>query len=296
MPLRCWLSLRVLRSRNQAMEPGRFAPPRIRLPVRLHFLHPFVLSRANKVFSGSESRSRQSRMISSRCRKMVFVSYIHVLSAAFLMGLAAAAPMGPVNMLAIRRGLIGGWRHTLACGIGSVTGDLILFSLVLLGGHYLFSDLSNPTLRTVLAAIGVLVLLPLGIYFLVRAVKDPLRAFASARKRWNETTVPAHLVAEVADAAALTTFNPLTIIYWVGVTSNWLPFAHSVLGTSAPEWGILMAAAGLMTWFTALVVVVRFIPSRIGPIFFRLVNGILGLILLGFATFCAIVLSRHFDH
>jgi len=61
--------------------------------------------------------------------------------------LAAAAPMGPVNMLAIRRGVIGGWRHTVACGIGSVTGDLILFSLVLLGGHYLFSDLSNPTLQ-----------------------------------------------------------------------------------------------------------------------------------------------------
>jgi len=223
------------------------------------------------------------------------LSYIHVLSAAFLMGLAAAAPMGPVNMLAIRRGLIGGWRHTLACGIGSVTGDLILFSLVLLGGHYLFSDLSNPTLRTYLEAAGVIVLLPLGIYFLVRDVKDPLRAFASARKRWNETTVPAHLVAEVGDAAALTVLNPLTIIYWVGVTANWLPFAHSVLGITAPEWGILMAAAGLMTWFAALVIVVRFIPNRIGPIFFRLVNAILGLILLGFATFCAIVLFRHFN-
>ena len=109
-------------------------------------------------------------------RNMVFVSDIHVLSAAFFMGLAAAAPMGPVNMLAIRRGMIGGWRHTLACAIGSVTGDLILFSLVLLGGHYLLSDLSNPTLRTVLAAIGVIVLLPLGIYFLFRAVKEPLRA------------------------------------------------------------------------------------------------------------------------
>ena len=54
------------------------------------------------------------------CGNMVFVSYIHVLSAAFLMGLAAAAPMGPVNMLAIGRGVIGGWRHTLACGIGSI--------------------------------------------------------------------------------------------------------------------------------------------------------------------------------
>jgi L-lysine exporter family protein LysE/ArgO len=222
-------------------------------------------------------------------------SYIHVLSAAFLMGLAAAAPMGPVNMLAIRRGVIGGWRHTLAYGIGSVTGDLILFSMVLLGGHYLFSDLSNPTLQTYLEAIGVIVLLPLGIYFLLRAVKDPLRAFASARKRWNETTVPAHLVADVGDAAALTIFNPLTMIYWVGVTANWLPFAHLVLGIAAPEWGILMSAAGLMTWFAALVVVVRFIPNRIGPIFFRLVNTILGLILLGFATFCVIVLFHHFN-
>jgi arginine exporter protein ArgO len=107
----------------------------------------------------------------------VFISYIHVLSTAFLMGLAVAAPMGPVNMLAIRRGLIGGWRHSLACGIGSVTGDLILFSLVLLGGHYLLSDLSNLTLQTVLAAIGIIVLLPLGIYFLVRSVKEPMRAY-----------------------------------------------------------------------------------------------------------------------
>ena len=227
---------------------------------------------------------------------MVIVSYIHVLSAAFLMGLAAAAPMGPVNMLAIRRGMIGGWRHTLACGIGSVTGDLILFSLVLFGGHYLLSDLSNPILRTVLTAIGVIVLLPLGLYFLVRAVKEPLRAYATARQRWDERTVPAHLVTEAADCTALTILNPLTIAYWVGVTSNWLPFAHSVLGYSAPGWGVLMATAGLVTWFTALIVAVRFIPHRIGPNFFRLVNAILGVILLGFAMFCAMVLYRHFLH
>ena len=224
----------------------------------------------------------------------MIVSDIHVLSAAYFMGLAAAAPMGPVNMLAIRRGLIGGWHHTLACGIGSVTGELMLFFLVLLGGHYLFSDLSDPTLRTVLAGIGVIVLLPLGIYFLIRAVKEPLRAYASARKDWNEGTVPAHLATDVASCAALTMFNPLTVIYWVGVTANWLPLAHSILGSKAPGWGILMVAGGLTTWFTTLIVVVRFLPHRIGPTFFRLVNAILGLILLGFATFCAIVLTRHF--
>jgi threonine/homoserine/homoserine lactone efflux protein len=121
-----------------------------------------------------------------------------------------------------------------------------------------------------------------------------MRAYASARQHWDEGTVPAHLIAEVTNCVALTLFNPLTILYWVGVTSNWLPFAHSVLGHSAPVWGILMAAAGLTSWFTAVIIVVRFIPDRIGPTFFRLVNAILGLILLGFATFCGIVLSRHF--
>ena len=227
---------------------------------------------------------------------MLIISDIHVLSAAFFMGLASAAPMGPVNMLAIRRGLIGGWRHTLACGAGSVMGELILFSLILLGGHYLFSDLANPTLQTVLAGIGLIVLLPLGIYFLVRAVKEPMQAYASARKDWNESTVPEHLATDFASCFALTIFNPLTMIYWVGVTSNWLPLAHSILGSKAPAWGILTVAAGLATWFTALVIVVRFIPNRIGPTFFRLVNAVLGLILLGFAAFCAIILSRHFLH
>jgi threonine/homoserine/homoserine lactone efflux protein len=64
---------------------------------------------------------------------MVFVPYIHVLSVAFLMGLAAAAPIGPVNMMAIRRRVVGGWHRTLACGIGSVFADLVCPPR----GHYL---------------------------------------------------------------------------------------------------------------------------------------------------------------
>jgi threonine/homoserine/homoserine lactone efflux protein len=224
----------------------------------------------------------------------MFVSDVHVLASAYLMGLAAAAPLGPVNMLAIRRGMIGGWRHTLACGIGSVAGDLILFSLVLLGGSYLLSDLSNPALQSVLAAIGLIVLLPLGLYFLVRAVKEPLRAYASARKRWDESTVPEHLATDVAAGTALTIFNPATMVYWVGVTSNWLPFAHSIFGSKATVLGILMAAAGLMTWFTTLTFVVRVMPHRLDATFFRFVNATFGFILLAFATFCAIVVSQYF--
>jgi threonine/homoserine/homoserine lactone efflux protein len=224
---------------------------------------------------------------------MVFVSYIRVLAAAFLMGLAAAAPIGPVNMMAIRRGVVEGWRHTLVCGLGSVFGDLVLFSVALLGGRYLMPDLFNPTVQIVLAAIGAVVIFPVGVYFLALAIKESHRAYDTARRRWSEGPVPARLAVEAAEAATLTIFNPLTMIYWVGVTSGWLPFAYSVLGNRALGWGLSMAGAGLITWFTALVVVVRFIPHRIDAIFFRLANAVLGIILLSFATYCAVVLLRH---
>jgi threonine/homoserine/homoserine lactone efflux protein len=229
-------------------------------------------------------------------RDMAFGSFISVLAAAFLMGLAAAAPMGPVNMMAIRRGVVGGWRHTLACGIGAVFGDLVLFSLALIGGRYLLPGLSNLRLQNTLMAIGVVTLYPVGIYFLALAVKNHRRAYKSARKRWSEGPIPARLAGEAAKAAALTIFNPLTMLYWIGVTSSWLPFAHSVLGDRASGWGTLMVGAGLMTWFAALIAIVRFIPHRIGAIFFRMANAILGLILLGFGTYCAVILSRHLLH
>jgi hypothetical protein len=54
-----------------------------------------------------------------------------------------------------------------------------------------------------------------------------------------------------------------------------------------------MVGLGLMAWFTTLIVIVRFIPHRVGATFFRLANAILGLILLGFGTYCAVILSRH---
>ena len=72
---------------------------------------------------------------------------------------------------------------------------------------------------------GAIVLLPLEI---CRVVKEPLRAYVSARQHWDEGTVPGHVLGEVGNAA-LTIFNPLTMTYWVGVTSNWLAIAHSVL-------------------------------------------------------------------
>jgi threonine/homoserine/homoserine lactone efflux protein len=228
--------------------------------------------------------------------KMAFRNYIHVLAAAFLMGLAAAAPMGPVNMMAIRRGVAGGWRHTLACGIGSVFGDLFLFSLALAGGSYLLPGLMSPRLHTAFDAVGAAILVPVGISFLVLAARHPRRAYRRARRLWGKEALSSFLLGEAAKSAALTLFNPLSIVYWAAVTTTWLTFARPVLGIHTAGWGILMAGAGLISWFSALILFVRFVPQYAGVSLFRAANAILGLILLAFGTYCAVDLSRRLLH
>ena len=169
---------------------------------------------------------------------MAFSNYIHVLAAAFLMGLVAAAPIGPVNMMAIRRGVIGGWRHTLACGIGSVFGDLALFSLALAGGKEFLPRLANPKVHTAVRG-GWRSHSGSGRNILPCALREPSAPgiYRRARRLWGEGPLPSLLLGEAAKSTALTMFNPLSMVYWIAVTSSWLPLAHSVLGPRAAGWG-----------------------------------------------------------
>ncbi len=153
--------------------------------------------------------------------EMAFRNSIHVLAAAFLMGLAAAVPIGPVNMMAIRRGVAGGWRHTLACGIGSIFGDLVLFSLALAGGSYLLPRLSNPKIHAALEALGTAILIPAGVYFLTLSMSHPRRAYRRAQRLWGKGPLSSLLIGEAGKSAALTVFNPFSMLYWAAVTSGW---------------------------------------------------------------------------
>jgi putative LysE/RhtB family amino acid efflux pump len=208
---------------------------------------------------------------------------------AFLIGFAASAPIGPVNMMAIRRGLLGGPRHTMAFGAGAILGDLTLFSLAHWGGHHFTAELENGRIRSTLALVGLLVLLPFGVYFLVSALKNSKVAHKHERELREKKSVPGRLLDESAFAFLLTVVNPLGIVYWIGVASSWIPTAYSMLGPDGAAWGILAAAAGMVVWFGILVVLVSFVPDRLSATFFRWVNAALGIVLIGFSVWCAML-------
>jgi threonine/homoserine/homoserine lactone efflux protein len=205
------------------------------------------------------------------------------------MGFLAAAPIGPVNMMAIRRGIIGKWTHTLACGAGSAFADLLVFSLVLgllfLGGHWI-APLSSSGFKRGMAIAGMVALVPMGVYFVIHSFRQPLREFARARRQM-QSNPPKHLMADVIAGITLTLTNPLCIFYWLTATTNWKANAQS--GLICPWWGLLMVGAGLMSWFIILTFLVRFMPNQIGPKFFRTVNFICGVMLVAFGAYCSLV-------
>ena len=215
-----------------------------------------------------------------------------VFGSAFLMGFAASAPIGPVNIMAIRRGLLAGPRHTMACGIGAIVGDVTLFSLAHWGGRNLIPEMASPRLRQVFALVGLLVMLPLGLYFLALALKNSDAAYKGAREQ-RKREIPLRPVNEGAFTFVLTVFNPLGIVYWIGAASSWIPAAYSMLGRNTALWGILVAAMGMITWFGGLMVLVAFVPDRLSATFFRWANAALGMVLISFAAWCAAELIHH---
>jgi threonine/homoserine/homoserine lactone efflux protein len=217
---------------------------------------------------------------------------IYLLASAFGLGLLAAAPVGPVNMVAIHRGAVGKWSHTLACGVGSAIIDLGFFALALWGGHQVMGYLQDTRTQDILAAICFALLLPLGILFIYRAGRLDLRRILRSRQERLDSP-PLHLWTDVGTGAALTIINPAAPAYWLAAAGPWLGKAKEVMGPWAIWGGLVAAGTGLLSWFIFLTILVRFAPNRLGLRFFRTVNGLCGVVLLGFAAYCAYLVAAH---
>jgi threonine/homoserine/homoserine lactone efflux protein len=206
--------------------------------------------------------------------------WITILGWAYLLGVMSSAPIGPVNMLAIWRGVHGRWTHALFCGIGSALVDSLWFAAVLAGGQAILRHVDTPAVHKAFAIVGAVVLVPLGAAFLIRATRLTLRDVARMRKKYKSAP-PTHLWRDVLSGFGITVINPGTMLFWIGPGAFWLASARRTIGPQAAWWGWPLGLAGSLSWFAALAMIIRFMPDRVGPKFLRSVNGLCGVILLG---------------
>ena len=188
----------------------------------------------------------------------------------FGIGLAVAAPVGPMSLLCMRRALTPGWRSALATGVGIAMGDGSFAGVAALGLVGLSRFMLAHQAPLHLAAGLFLIWLGLACF---------------RRKRRPEAASPAEthgLTTTFAGAWLLTLTNPPTIIMFAAVFAALAPRA----GLNGVDAAVTVGGVfcGSLVWWSGLVGVITLGRGAIGPAARRRIDQLSGVILTLFGV------------
>lgn len=192
---------------------------------------------------------------------------------AALIGLAIAAPVGPVGLLCIERTLRQGAATGFVTGLGAATADAIYAAIGAAGLGTLIALLTRLAMPLALA--GCVLLLYLGIATLRRDAASHAARAAGAHS----------LPRAYGSALALTLTNPMTILSFIAIFAG-------LAGARTPSLAdsVLMVVgvfAGSALWWLLLAYGGGRLLSRLGERGQLLVDKACGVLLIGFALLLA---------
>ena len=202
---------------------------------------------------------------------------LRILIRGSIMGLSIAAPVGPIGVLCIRRTIANGRLSGLLSGLGAATADLLYGVVAALGLSALSSFLVGNRLWIALAGGAILIW---------------LGGSTLAAKPAREAAPAAHssLIVDYLTTVGLTLTNPMTILFFVGVIAT-LPATTSSALPADALWLVCGVFTGSAVWWLVLSTAAGFIPFT--PRLRRLINGVSGLVLIGFGIWTPISALIH---
>ena len=159
---------------------------------------------------------------------------------AFLVGICAAVPAGPVLILVIQKTLSRGRLAGVLTGAGSAFADTV-FATIGLFTLTLVQDFIIRHESTIMLAGGAVVaLISLGVFLGARKVRADKPDEHSGLSMFGCTL----------QAAGTALSNPAALVYMLGLLSV---LRLTAGGVDVPVWAVLLAvAAGALCWWTAL--------------------------------------------
>lgn len=206
--------------------------------------------------------------------------YLATLLRGLLLGLAIAAPVGPIGVLCIRRTLAHGRRHGFVSGMGAATADGFYGMIAAFG----LTIISDQLVRNadILGLVGGLFLLYLGIATL-RAVPSEAAAETHMADR--------SLMQNYLSTLFLTISNPITILSFGAI------FAGAGIATSTGDRSLALTLvigvfSGSLLWWFILTGGVSMLRSHFTARHMLWINRGSGLIILVFALVALASLLR----
>lgn len=192
----------------------------------------------------------------------------HILPRGIAIGLLISAPMGPIGMLVIQRTLGKGRWPGFFTGLGASLSDLIYCLLTGFCLSFITDFLDSHQLA--IQIIGSLVIAAFGGYLLK---KNPTRALKTQDERAT------NYWSDFVTGFLLTFSNPLILFFIIGLFARFNFFL--------PEFGIhhyiiayLTILAGAVLWWWGITTLVNRLGKRINVRSLKLINRIIGLLLV----------------
>lgn len=190
-----------------------------------------------------------------------------------LLGLTLAAPIGPVNLEIIKRGLQSGFRQALLTGVGAMSADATYLTLIFFG---LVSFLNITLMKITLGLAGSLILIYLG--FL--SVKDFFREAATAETNSGRLFKNSFITGYV-----LAISSPMTIVWWTGVFGALLTAQTGRQTSFSTFWSCLSILLGCFLWVVFLSSALHWGKRIINDKMVRMISLIAGLFLIVFGFY-----------
>lgn len=190
-----------------------------------------------------------------------------------LVGMLIAAPVGPINVLVIRRTLVYGRLAGLASGFGSAVADTVFGAIAAFGISMLKTFLEEE--RTLLSLAGAAVLVVMG----VKLLRRPVPAIAAGKD-------PTGLFADFTSTLFLTLTNPITVLSFLAIFAA---FGVQADGTIAEDdWLLLVGVlAGASLWWLIVVESVCLFRDRFTTTGLTWANRVAAAVILAFAAVVA---------
>lgn len=190
-----------------------------------------------------------------------------------LLGLTLAAPIGPVNVEIIQRGLRDGFRQALFTGAGAMCADATYLTLIFFG---MTAFLSNAFLSSFLGYAGSFVLMYLGAVSLREVFQKENRQARPPRRIFKYAFVAGY---------ALAISSPMTIVWWTGIFGALMASQGPVKTSLSAFVSCLSILLGCFLWVLFLAVSLHWGKKMLNASSIRIVNLAAGLFLIGFGVY-----------
>ncbi len=184
---------------------------------------------------------------------------------AWLIGIAIAAPVGPVGLLCIRKTLELGFLGALCVGLGAALADSIYGLIAATGITAISGFLIQQT--SSIKVIG-------GLFLIYLAYKEAVKKISG-----TEVDSSSKALKLITEVFFLTLMNPLTILSFMGVFATIGAKSINFIESFVIVFGIFL---GSMTWWMILGASVIKIKHQLPPIWIRRIRYLSVLILGGF--------------